>query len=161
MRENNIAMFNLIEEASSIPLTLENGYKRQNKILQNMRYLYTSFEGIKLNHKNKYSLPIIKKGSICLFCFSFFEATKDIILEDKYKREEGSRYIIFKLANQGKNLIVDIIDSLDSIYSEELGGFYHINKKLNTIIKYLPYNIYYKNGIYDGHYFDNYNNEVF
>ena len=68
MRENNIAMFNLIEEASSIPLTLENGYKRQNKILQNMRYLYTSFEGIKLNH--------IKKALSVYFVFLFLRLLK-------------------------------------------------------------------------------------
>ena len=40
--------FELIEEPSSIPLTLD-AYNKQNEILNKMTFLYTAFEGIKLD----------------------------------------------------------------------------------------------------------------
>ena len=72
--------FELIEEPSSIPLTLDD-YHTQNKILKEMRFLHTAFDGIKLAISDKYKPPIILKGSICPFCYSIFEAKEDIILE--------------------------------------------------------------------------------
>ena len=66
--------FELIEEPSSIPLTLHASFSQQNKILKEMRFLHTAFDGIKLAILDKYKPPIILKGSICQFCYSIFEA---------------------------------------------------------------------------------------
>ena len=71
-------MFELIYEPSSIPLTLEEAYKRQNELLKKTRFLYTAFEGIKIDFSNKRSMPFIRKGSICMFCYSIYEAKKHI-----------------------------------------------------------------------------------
>ena len=46
-------MFELIEEPISIPLNLEEAYKRQNEILKRIRFLHTAFEGIKIDFSNK------------------------------------------------------------------------------------------------------------
>lgn len=153
-------MFKLIEEPISIPLSEEEAYKRQNEILKRMRFLHTAFEGIKLDFSNKKSLPVIRKGSICMFCYSMYETDTDIILTDNNKTD-GSRYITLNLTAEGKSLRAEVVNSLDTIYSEELGGFYNINRYDGNIKKYIPCLIEYKKGIYESQYFDIYNNEVY
>lgn len=151
-------MFELIEEASSIPLTLEIAYYRQNKILKAMRFLHTAFEGIKLDTSDTFKPPIIKKGSICMFCYSLFEAKENIRLIDNCKESE-EKYIALTLSNNGRELILDITANLMASYNEELGGFYYI--KNNSVLKYIPCLINFDGTNYKINYFDNYNNEVY
>ena len=151
-------MFELIYEPSCIPLTIKEGYKQQNILLNKTRFLYTAFEGIKLNHFLDIEPPVLMKGSICLFCNSIYESKKDISLVDN-SQEEGNRYIRLKLSNNGKNLIAELVTNLDCFYNEELGGFY---KEVNgELYKYIAYYMYYDGNIYNGYYLDNYNNEVY
>ncbi|OEJ13840.1 hypothetical protein BFL38_03600 [Brachyspira hampsonii] len=150
-------MFEIIYEPSCIPLTIEDAYKRQNELLKHTRFLHTAFEGIKIDFSNKSSMPFIRKGSVCMFCYSIYEAKKDIILNDSTSNE-SSKYILLKLINNGKNLEPQVVDSLDCYYNEELGGFYSINSE--GISKYIPLVIT-KNGYYEIDYFDIYNNEVY
>ena len=150
-------MFELIYEPSSIPLTLEEAYKRQNELLKKTRFLYTAFEGIKIDFSNKRSMPFIRKGSICMFCYSIYEAKKHIVLKDNINND-SNKYVLLKLINNGRNLDVQIVSSLDCYYNEELGGFYLINNE--GISKYIPLVIT-KNGYYEIDYFDMYNNEVY
>ena len=112
--------FELIEEPSSIPLTLD-AYNKQNEILNKMIFLHTAFEGIKLDISDNSKPPVILKGSICPFCYSIFEAKENIILKDNCK-EANQKYIILKLSNNGKELIPEITESLIANYNEELGG---------------------------------------
>lgn len=149
-------MFELIEEPISIPLNLEEAYKRQNEILKRIRFLHTAFEGIKIDFSNNSKMPFIKKGSICMFCYSLYEAKEDIILSDTNKSE--NMYILLKLINNGKNLDAQAVSSLDCYYNEELGGFYIISN--DSISKYVPLVIT-NNGHYNIDYFDIYNNEVY
>lgn len=150
-------MFELIEEPISIPLNLEEAYKRQNEILKRIRFLHTAFEGIKIDFSNKNNMPFIKKGSICMFCYSLYEAKEDIILNDN-TNSESNKYILLKLINNGKNLDAQAVSSLDCHYNEELGGFYIISN--DSISKYVPLVIT-NNGSYNIDYFDIYNNEVY
>ncbi|MEI0490587.1 hypothetical protein [Brachyspira pulli] len=151
-------MFELIYEPLCIPLTIEEGYKKQNILLNKTRFLYTAFEGIKLNHFLDIEPPVLMKGSICLFCNSIYESKKDISLVDN-SQEEGNRYIRLKLSNNGKNLIAELVTNLDCFYNEELGGFY---KEVNgELYKYVSYYMYYDGNRYKGYYLDNYNNEVY
>ena len=148
-------MFELIYEPSCIPLTIEEGYKKQNILLNKTRFLYTAFEGIKIDFSNNSN---IRKGSICLFCNSIYESKEDIKFVDN-SREEGCRYIRLKLSNNGKNLIAELVTNLDCFYNEELGGFY---KEINgELYKYIAYYMYYDGNRYNGYYLDNYNNEVY
>lgn len=151
-------MFELIEDASSIPITLEKAYHRQNKILKEMRFLHTAFEGIKLDITNTFEPPVILQGSICLFCYSLFEAKENIILEDNCK-EAKEKYIALRLSNNGKELILEITGSLIASYNEELGGFYYTTN--SSVSKYIPCIITFDGTIYGINYFDNYNNEVY
>ena len=116
-------MFEIIYEPSCIPLTIEEGYKKQNELLKKTRFLYTAFEGIKLNHFLDIYPPILMKDSICLFCNSIYENKENIELTDN-STDEGNRYIRLKLSNNGKNLIAELVTNLDCFYNEELGGFY-------------------------------------
>lgn len=151
-------MFELIYEPSSIPLTLEEAYKKQNILLKKTIFLHTAFEGIKLNHFLDIKPPTLMKGSICLFCNSIYESKEDIKLVDN-SREEGNRYIRLKLSNNGKNLIAELVTNLDCFYNEELGGFY---KEINgELYKYIAYYMHYDGNRYNGYYLDNYNNEVY
>ena len=138
-------MFELIEEASSIPLTLD-AYNKQNEILNKMIFLHTAFEGIKLDISDNSKPPVILKGSICPFCYSIFEAKENIIL---------------KLSNNGKELIPEITESLIANYNEELGGFYSTAN--NSVSKYIQCIITYAadENKYGISYFDIYNNEVY
>lgn len=151
-------MFELIEEASSIPLTLENAYYKQNKILKEMRFLHTAFDGVKLDISDNSKPPVILKGSICPFCYSIFEAKEDIILTDSF-RESNQKYIILKLSANGKELIPEITESLIANYNEELGGFYSTTN--NSVSKYINCIITYYETKYGISYFDIYNNEVY
>ena len=151
-------MFELIEEASSIPLTLENAYYKQNKILKEMRFLHTAFDGVKLDISDNSKPPVILKGSICPFCYSIFEAKEDIILTDNFI-EANQKYIILKLSNNGKELIPEITESLIANYNEELGGFYSATN--NSVSKYINCIITYYETKYGISYFDIYNNEVY
>lgn len=151
-------MFELIEEASSIPLTLENAYYKQNKILKEMRFLHTAFDGVKLDISDNSKPPVILKGSICPFCYSIFEAKEDIILTDSF-RESNQKYIILKLSANGKELIPEITESLIANYNEELGGFYSTTN--NSVSKYINCIITYAGTKYGISYFDIYNNEVY
>lgn len=151
-------MFELIEEASSIPLTLENAYYKQNKILKEMRFLHTAFDGVKLDISDNSKPPIILKGSICPFCYSIFEAKEDIILTDNFI-EANQKYIILKLSANGKELIPEITESLIANYNEELGGFYSTTN--NSVSKYINCIITYYETKYGISYFDIYNNEVY
>lgn len=156
--------FELIEEPSSVPLTLD-AYHTQNKILKEMRFLHTAFDGIKLAILDKYKPPIILKGSICQFCYSIFEAKEDIILEDNF-RQSNQKYIILKLSSNGKELIPEITETLIANYNEELGGFYHITnnsaaKYIQCIISSERRSIVASNNEYGISYFDIYNNEVY
>ncbi|MDA0064498.1 hypothetical protein OFS07_00725 [Brachyspira hyodysenteriae] len=54
-------MFELVYEPSCIPLSIEEGYKRQNELLKHTRFLHTAFEGIKIDFSNKSSMPFIQK----------------------------------------------------------------------------------------------------
>lgn len=150
-------MFELIEEPISIPLNLEEAYKRQNEILKRIRFLHTAFEGIKIDFSNKNNMPFIRKGSVCMFCYSIYEAKKDIILNDN-TNSKSNKYILLKLINNGKNLDAQAVSSLDCYYNEELGGFYIISN--DSISKYVPLVIT-NNGSYNIDYFDIYNNEVY
>ncbi len=150
-------MFELIEEPISIPLNLEEAYKRQNEILKRIRFLHTAFEGIKIDFSNNSKMPFIKKGSICMFCYSLYEAKEDIILNDN-TNSESNKYILLKLINNGKNLDAQAVSSLDCYYNQELGGFYIISN--DSISKYVPLVIT-NNGHYNIDYFDIYNNEVY
>lgn len=149
-------MFELIYEPSCIPLTLEEAYKKQNYLLKHIRFLHTAFEGIKIDFSNNSKMPFIKKGSICMFCYSLYEAKEDIILSDTNKSE--NMYILLKLINNGKNLDAQAVSSLDCYYNQELGGFYIISN--DSISKYVPLVIT-NNGHYNIDYFDIYNNEVY
>lgn len=151
-------MFELIEEASSIPLTLENAYYKQNKILKEMRFLHTAFDGVKLDISDNSKPPVILKGSICPFCYSIFEAKEDIILTDNFI-EANQKYIILKLSANGKELIPEITESLIANYNEELGGFYSTTN--NSVSKYINCIITYYETKYGISYFDIYNNEVY
>lgn len=157
-------MFELIEEPLSIPLTLESAYDRQNKILDAIRFIYTAFDGIKLDISNKNNPPVILKGSICMFCYSLFEAKENIILTDNFK-ESSEKYIILKLSDNGKNLIPEMTQSLICNYNEELGGFYYIDKtdkgENNGIFKYIRCIVTKDGSKYGISYFDIYNNEVY
>lgn len=148
--------FELIEESSSIPLTLDD-YHTQNKILKAMRFLHTAFDGIKLDISDNSKPPVILKGSICPFCYSIFEAKEDIILADNIKSSQ--EYIILKLSNNGKELIPEIMESLIANYNEELGGFY--NTTNSSVSKYIQCIITYYDNKYGISYFDIYNNEVY
>lgn len=164
-------MFELIEEASSIPLTLENAYYKQNKILKEMRFLYTAFDGVKLDISDNSKPPVILKGSICPFCYSIFEAKEDIILTDSFRESNATggasadsvqssiKYIILKLSANGKELIPEITESLIANYNEELGGFYSTTN--NSVSKYINCIITYYETKYGISYFDIYNNEVY
>ena len=110
-------MFELIYEPSCIPLTIEEGYKKQNILLNKTRFLYTAFEGIKLNHFLDIEPPVLMKGSICLFCNSIYESKEDIELIDN-NLGEGNRYIRLKLSNNGRNLMAELVTSLDCFYNE-------------------------------------------
>lgn len=149
-------MFELIESPISIPLNIESAYKRQNEILKRMKFLHTAFEGIKIDFYNRNNMPFIRAGSICMFCYSIYEAKKDIILSDI--NENGNRYILLRLINNGLNLDAEVVSSLNGYYNEELGGFYMINN--DGISKYVPLVIT-KNGTYNIDYFNMYNNEVY
>lgn len=149
-------MFELIYEPSSIPLTLEEAYKKQNILLKKTRFLHTAFEGIKIDFSNNSNMPFIRKGSICMFCCSIYEAKNHIVLSNTNKDE--NKYILLKLINNGINLDVQTVNSLDCDYNEELGGFYLINNE--GISKYIPLVIS-KNGYYNIDYFNMYNNEVY
>ena len=151
-------MFELIEEASSIPLTLENAYYKQNKILKEMRFLHTAFDGVKLDISDNSKPPVILKGSICPFCYSIFEAKENIILTDNFI-EANQKYIILKLSANGKELIPEITESLIANYNEELGGFYSTTN--NSVSKYINCIITYYETKYGISYFDIYNNEVY
>lgn len=151
-------MFELIEEASSIPLTLENAYYKQNKILKEMRFLHTAFDGVKLDISDNSKPPVILKGSICPFCYSIFEAKEDIILTDNFI-EANQKYIILKLSANGKELIPEITESLIANYNEELGGFYSTTN--NSVSKYINCIITYYETKYGISYFNIYNNEVY
>ncbi|MEI0495311.1 hypothetical protein [Brachyspira intermedia] len=152
-------MFELIYEPSCIPITIENAYKRQNELLKNIRFLHTAFEGIKIDFSNSSNMPFIRKGSICMFCYSIYEAKNHIILEDN-TNNESSKYILLKLINNGRNLDAQIVSSLDCYYNEELGGFYLINNE--GISKYIPLVITaFGDGYYEIDCFDMYNNEVY
>ncbi|MBW5390267.1 hypothetical protein [Brachyspira hampsonii] len=157
-------MFELIYEPSCIPITIEDAYKRQNELLKHTRFLHTAFEGIKIDFSNKHTIPFIREGSICMFCYSIYEAKKHIILHESAPlgkdntNDEGSKYILLKLINNGKNLEPQVVNSLDCYYNEELGGFYSINSE--GISKYIPLVIT-KNGTYEIDYLDMYNNEVY
>lgn len=151
-------MFELIEEASSIPLTLENAYYKQNKILKEMRFLHTAFDGVKLDISDNSKPPVILKGSICPFCYSIFEAKEDIILTDNFIKS-NQKYIILKLSANGKELIPEITESLIANYNEELGGFYSTTN--NSVSKYINCIITYYETKYGISYFDIYNNEVY
>lgn len=158
-------MFELIEEASSIPLNFKKSYYRQNKILKEMRFLHTAFEGIKLDISYQYNPPIIRRGSICMFCYSLFEAKENIYLidisTDNWKEAED-KYIALRLANNGKKLIVDITKHFIASYNEELGGYYYIQpSNNNAVLKYIPCIINFDGSIYRTSWFDNYNNEVY
>ena len=153
-------MFELIEEASSIPLTLD-AYNKQNEILNKMIFLHTAFEGIKLDISDNSKPPVILKGSIYPFCYSIFEAKENIILKDNCK-EANQKYIILKLSNaNGKELIPEITESLIANYNEELGGFYSTAN--NSVSKYIQCIITYAadENKYGISYFDIYNNEVY
>ncbi|PPS23178.1 hypothetical protein [Brachyspira murdochii] len=150
-------MFEIIYEPSCIPLTIEDAYKRQNELLKYTRFLHTAFDGIKIDFSNKNNIPFIRKGSVCMFCCSIYEAKKHIILKDN-TNNDSNKYILLKLINNGKNLDAQIVSSLDCYYNEELGGFYLINNE--GISKYIPLVIT-KNGTYEIDYFDMYNNEVY
>ncbi|MDA0041233.1 hypothetical protein OFR42_13370 [Brachyspira hyodysenteriae] len=102
-------------------------------------------------------MPFIRKGSICMFCYSIYEAKKHIVLKDN-TNNDSNKYILLKLINNGRNLDTKIVSSLDCYYNEELGGFYLINNE--GISKYIPLVIT-KNGYYEINYFDMYNNEVY
>ncbi|AGA66062.1 hypothetical protein BPP43_03850 [Brachyspira pilosicoli P43/6/78] len=149
-------MFELIYEPSCIPLTLEEAYKKQNYLLKHIRFLHTAFEGIKIDFSNNSKMPFIKKGSICMFCYSLYEAKEDIILNDN-TNSESNKYILLKLINNGQNLEAQVVNSLDCYYNEELGGFYLISSE--GISKYIPLVIT-KAGYYQIDYFNMYNNEV-
>ncbi|MEI0579450.1 hypothetical protein [Brachyspira pilosicoli] len=149
-------MFELIESPISIPLNIESAYKRQNEILKRMKFLYTAFDGIKIDFSNKNNMPFIRAGSICMFCYSIYEAKEDIILFDTNENE--NRYILLKLINNGFNLDVEVVSSLNSYYNEELGGFYVISN--DSISKYVPLVIT-KNDTYNIYYFNIYNNEIY
>lgn len=151
--------FELIEEPSSIPLTLD-AYNKQNEILNKMTFLYTAFEGIKLDISDNSKPPVILKGSICPFCYSIFEAKENIILKDNCK-EANQKYIILKLSNNGKELIPEITENLIANYNEELGGFYSTAN--NSVSKYIQCIITYAadENKYGISYFDIYNNEVY
>lgn len=149
-------MFELIYEPSSIPLTLEEAYKKQNILLKKTRFLHTAFEGIKIDFSNNSNMPFIRKGSICMFCCSIYEAKNHIVLSNTNKDE--NKYILLKLINNGINLDVQTVNSLDCYYNEELGGFYLINN--DGISKYIPLVIT-NNGHYNIEYFNIYNNEVY
>ena len=151
-------MFELIEEASSIPLSLENAYYKQNKILKEMRFLHTAFDGVKLDISDNSKPPVILKGSICPFCYSIFEAKEDIILTDNFIKS-NQKYIILKLSANGKELIPEITESLIANYNEELGGFYSTTN--NSVSKYINCIITYYETKYGISYFDIYNNEVY
>ncbi|OEJ13992.1 hypothetical protein BFL38_04445 [Brachyspira hampsonii] len=143
-------MFELVYEPSCIPLTIEDAYKRQNELLKYTRFLHTAFEGIKIDFSNKNNIPFIRKGSVCMFCCSIYEAKKHIILKDN-TNNDSNKYILLKLINNGQNLDAQIVSSLDCYYNEELGGFYLINNE--GISKYIPLVIT-KNGYYEIDYFD-------
>ena len=153
-------MFELVYEPSCIPLSIEDAYKRQNELLKHTRFLHTAFEGIKIDFSNKSSMPFIRKGSICMFCYSIYEAKRDIVLHESADNtnNDSSKYILLKLTNNGKNLETQIVSSLDCYYNEELGGFYLINSE--GISKYIPLVIT-KNVYYEMDYFNMYNNEVY
>ena len=159
-------MFELVYEPSCLPLTIEDAYKRQNELLKHTRFLHTAFEGIKIDFSNKNSMPFIMKGSICMFCYSIYEAKRDIVLHESAPlgkdniNNDSSKYILLKLINNGKNLETQIVSSLDCYYNEELGGFYLINSE--GISKYIPLVITaFGDGYYEIDYFDMYNNEVY
>ena len=152
-------MFELVYEPSCIPLSIEEGYKRQNELLKHTRFLHTAFEGIKIDFSNKSSMPFIRKGSICMFCYSIYETKKHIVLKDN-TNNDSNKYILLKLINNGRNLDAQIVSSLDCYYNEELGGFYLINN--DEISKYIPLVITaFGDGYYEIDYFDMYNNEVY
>lgn len=151
-------MFELIYEPSSIPLTLEEGYKRQNEILKKQIFLYTAFGGIKLDLQNNRYLPFIRKGSLCMFCYSLYEAKEHIILKDTVIRDDNNRYITLTLEDSGKRLSAKIVDSLDCYYNEGLGGFYKIERE--KISKYIEVVITKEYEYYKINYFSEYNNEV-
>ena len=155
-------MFELVYEPSCIPLSIEEGYKRQNELLKHTRFLHTAFEGIKIDFSNKSSMPFIRKGSICMFCYSIYEAKRDIVLHESADNtnNDSNKYILLKLINNGRNLDAQIVSSLDCYYNEELGGFYLINNE--EISKYIPLVITaFGDGYYEIDYFDMYNNEVY
>ena len=155
-------MFELVYEPSCIPLSIEEGYKRQNELLKHTRFLHTAFEGIKIDFSNKSSMPFIRKGSICMFCYSIYETKKHIVLHESADNtnNDSNKYILLKLINNGRNPDTKIVSSLDCYYNEELGCFYLINNE--EISKYIPLVITaFGDGYYEIDYFDMYNNEVY
>ena len=61
-------MFEIIYEPSCIPLTIEEGYKRQNELLKKAIFLYTAFEGIKLNHfLDNFYIQLLKELNLIIF----------------------------------------------------------------------------------------------
>lgn len=155
-------MFELIEEASSVPLLdLKASYERQNEVLKRARFLYNAFEGIGIDDFDRYKPPVLVKGSVCMFCYSLFELKSDVALVDNNKTE-GERYIRLKLSKDGKALTAEIVDYMVKDYSEELGGFYHIDTyRDGEIYKYINYYMHYKNGFYNPSYLDNYEGEIY
>ncbi|MDA0063643.1 hypothetical protein OFS03_10545 [Brachyspira hyodysenteriae] len=79
-------------------LALKRDIKRQNELLKHTRFLHTAFEGIKIDFSNKSSMPFIRKGSICMFCYSIYETKKHIVLKDN-TNNDSNKYILLKLIN--------------------------------------------------------------
>ncbi len=146
--QRGILMFIQIEYPSSVPLSdLEVSYKRQNKIIEYIKFLHTANSGVILENieTGNTDLPIIKAGSVCFFCETLFYTESDIVLVDE-NTNEGMRFIGM-LYNINNKTITPQVDGIrQGEFKEHRGKAYFYD---NGIIKmYLDFSMYYNDGKY-------------
>ena len=141
-------MFKIIEYPSSVPLeNLDVSYKRQNEIIEHLKYLHTAFDGIILSNieTDNIDIPYIVAGSICLFCETLFHTSEDIILIDE-NNAEGIRTISLTFNIEEKTLVAKIENAFGGGYKEERGNVYYFDEGI--IKMYLDFSMFYKDKKY-------------
>lgn len=141
-------MFKIVEYPSSVPLQdLEVSYKRQNEIIEHIKYLHTAFDGIILGNieTDNAEAPFIMAGSICLFCETIFYIKHDIEVADETD-EAGMRFISLTYNNSNKTLLANIEHINQGSFKPERGKVYFYDKGI--IKKYLDFSMYFKGGAY-------------
>ena len=149
-------MFRIVEYPSSVPTdNLDTSYKRQNKIIEHMKYLHASNDGIILSEVTNENpeAPFIMAGSICLFCETFFYTSEHIFLLDE-DNKDGMRCISLTYNIIDKTLLPKIESRFMGKFKEERGSRYYFDEGI--IKKYLNFSMYCKMESYGDYNFQSY-----